>query len=839
MTANDSMSSPSSKAQQNGVRRPLLMAVLPVLAVGVYVAAYLVYAKLKLEYDPSFKSACNFGAKLNCDVVQTSEWSTMFGLPIALFGVPTYALMAWLALLGLRSTPTAKEPRAPELSRAAVHMLGGVGLLTCIYAIYLGAISLTKLGTLCPFCITLYAVNLTATVLTFFAARESFGSFMRGIVKVVGGFRRPILSATVLTGVAFVASYGAYASTRQSMVDSFKAQLDEQLDAAFDEEEYEEVVVETTAPQPVAVADPGTAAPGVTTTQPAQAAPVTTTRRVVRKPKAKMTDNGLSYFEAPVGPEDFAMGPADARVTVVKFADFQCGYCRILDLNIRPLEEKYKGQVRWVMKHYPMNADCNPRMGGDRMHENACHASYGALCAGKQGKFWEMHNKLYDNQQRIDPESIKGYAKELGLDMPAWEACLKDPGTKAKIQADIAVAGKAGIWGTPRAYVNGRLISGSAGKEILDYYIQKTLELDGMDEQAPEEAPVAAAPAKPADQVKARTAKGEFWIDAYEASVDAQGKAVSLPGVDPAQISWFDAKSACEKAGKRLCTEEEWVSACTGKPAIDNNNNSFFADDDVEGRMYPYGVFYEKGTCRDAEDEYKGEPGKTAASAECRTPDGIYDLAGNLMEWVGEEQGKAALTGGDWRGGERAACNRRTTTFGPGVRNNTTGFRCCSDAHVAQGAVKPAELQEAGGDVVGKPLPQLDLETSDGGRFKTAQVKGKVTYLTFFASWCGSCKRELPQLSDWYEKMKSRGFQVVAVGVDRVTDQSKNFVGQFNPTYPVAFDPEAKTMGLFDINAMPTSFLIDRQGIVRHREVGFKAEEVTLIQRRIEDLLAK
>ena len=825
-------------------RKPLVAALAALLAAGVGVAAYLVYAKLKLEYDPTFKSACNFGAKLNCDVVQTSEWSTLFGLPIALYGVPTYLGMLWLALMAFRSEPSARDPRAPENARKALHLLGGVALATVAYAAWLGYISMTRLGTLCPFCMSLYAVNAGTLLLTFFASREGVGDFLRGIVHVVGGFRQPLLSTLTVVVIGSVAAYGAYAGTRESMLESVKAQVDQELAAAFDEGEYEEVEVEVPAEATaMAVAAPGDAgaagsvtqggaAQGATPAQPGQAAPTRVVKRV-RKPVAKMTDNGLSYFEAPVGPDDFARGPADAKVTVVKFADFQCGYCRILDLNIRPLEQKWGDKVRWVMKHYPMNADCNPRMGGDRMHENACHASYGAICAGAQGKFWEMHNKLYDNQQSIDPESIKGYAKELGLDMAKFEACLTAPETKQKVQTDIAIAGKAGIWGTPRAYVNGRLISGSAGKEIIDYYIQKTIEMEG----SAEEETVAAAPAAPQDQVQAKTAAGTFWIDTQEGSVDAQGRAVSVAGVAPAQVSWYDAKAACEKAGKRLCTEEEWVSACTGAPAIDNNKNGFFADDDVEGRMYPYGVFYEKGSCRDAEDEYKGEPGKTGASADCHTPDGIYDLAGNLMEWVGPDDGKAALVGGDWRGGERSACNRRTTTFGPGVRNNTTGFRCCSDARVEQKPVKAGQLQELSGDVVGKPLPPIDLETADGGRFKTAMTKGKVTYLTFFASWCGSCKRELPQLTDWADKLKDRGFQVVAVGVDRVTDQSKKFIEQFSPTYPVAFDPDAKTMGMFDINAMPTSFLIDRQGVVRHREVGFKADEVALILRRIEALL--
>ena len=68
--------------------------------------------------------------------------------------------------------------------------------------------------------------------------------------------------------------------------------------------------------------------------------------------------------------------------------------------------------------------------------------------------------------------------------------------------------------------------------------------------------------------------------------------------------------------------------------------------------MYPYGFFYEKGTCQDAEDEYAGRSTKTARMKDCTTPSGIWDMAGNLQEWVGSSEKDAALVGGDWRGGE-------------------------------------------------------------------------------------------------------------------------------------------------------------------------------------------
>jgi len=337
--------------------------------------------------------------------------------------------------------------------------------------------------------------------------------------------------------------------------------------------------------------------------------------------------------------------------------------------------------------------------------------------------------------------------------------------------------------------------------------------------------------------VPAKSATGAFWIDAFEASIASNGKAMSLPNVAPAQASWFEAKEACEKAGKRLCSEEEWVSACSGTPAEDNNNNGFFADDDVEGRMYPYGIFYEKGNCRDSVDESSGRPTKTAQHRRCVTPDGIYDLAGNLMEWVEFTKEKAALTGGDWRGGERSACNRRTKTFGPGQRNSTIGFRCCADQEVSQKNVAEADLKKNESVKVGRPLPPFDLKTADNTTIGPDHYKGKVTYLTFFASWCGSCKRELPELNNWVKAYGSQGFQVVAVGVDRNEKQSLAFAEKFEPSYPVTLDPEATVMGMFDVDAMPTSFIIDRKGVVRHREVGFKKDEVSFMQKRLQKML--
>lgn len=819
------------------------------LVAGIVVSLILIGMKLDMELGAADTTQWGCEKGSGCHAVQMSPHSVdpIFGLPIALFAVPTYLTMAFLAFLGFsagKGESVEARLNSSAIGEAAVLSLLGIGILTCLHALYLFGVSVLVVGETCKYCMTLYAVNFGATICAYLAANAKLDSLISRIFGAIAKTPTAPVQAFVLFAVAIGASVvvynNYYAKEKQHREQFAIAQAQQAFDEEFEDVEAPTNQAVSANTQGAAGTTAGTPAQGTGTATATPTTPDGTKTSTLRKPKPKMTENGLSFFEAAVNANDFALGPADAPVTVVKFADFECGYCRILDLNMRPLEEKYKTEVRWVMKHYPMNGDCNRRMGGERMHPEACHASFAAHCAGEQGKFWEMHKILYDNQQKLDKESVKGYAEKLGLDIPKWETCLTAPSTNAKIQEDIAEAAKAGIYGTPRAYVNGRLVSGSAQTSVLDYYIQKSLEEVKSAAQGQQEAAAAVLPIdKTPDQVKAKTAKGEFWIDAFECSIDKDGYAVSVPNVDPAQASWFDAKQACEKSGKRLCTEEEWVSACAGTPAVDDNNNRFFADDDVEGRMYPYGLFYEAGTCRDAEDEYKGLPGKTGSMSQCRTPDGIYDLAGNLMEWAGTEQADAALLGGDWRGGERSACNRRTVTFGPGQRNNTTGFRCCSDQRVEARTAKPEDLQHASGDIVGKPLPKFEVTTVDGTKFTAENAKNKITYLTFFASWCGSCKRELPELNLWHDELAGQGLQIVAVGVDKTQSLSENFVKQFEPKYSVAYDPDAITMGLFDINAMPTSFLIDRQGIVRHREVGFKKEETHILKKRVTDLLAQ
>jgi len=103
-----------------------------------------------------------------------------------------------------------------------------------------------------------------------------------------------------------------------------------------------------------------------------------------------------------------------------------------------------------VWKNFPLD-----------MHQNAMSAHLAAAAAEKQGKFWPFHDKLFANQQQLNLDAYKRYAKELGLDVARFEKDLTDPDTKKKIDADKAEAGSLGLTGTPGFFVNGRFLSGA------------------------------------------------------------------------------------------------------------------------------------------------------------------------------------------------------------------------------------------------------------------------------------------------------------------------------------------------------------------------------------------
>lgn len=161
-------------------------------------------------------------------------------------------------------------------------------------------------------------------------------------------------------------------------------------------------------------------------------------------------------------------GPDNAKVTIVTFSDFECPFCSRVNPALEQVMETYEGQVRVVFRDYPL-----------AFHANAPKASEAGHCAHEQGKFWEMHDKLFANQKALQPAQLKGYAEEIGLDKAKFDACL-DSGRMAEVVKKNMEDGEAaGVQGTPAFFVNGTMLSGALPFEEFKKVIDKELAAAG------------------------------------------------------------------------------------------------------------------------------------------------------------------------------------------------------------------------------------------------------------------------------------------------------------------------------------------------------------------------
>jgi protein-disulfide isomerase len=158
-------------------------------------------------------------------------------------------------------------------------------------------------------------------------------------------------------------------------------------------------------------------------------------------------------------------GAEKAPVTIVKFEDFECPFCKTVQPTLVALLKKYDGKVRVVHKDLPL----------EEIHPRAQLAAEAARCAGDQGKFWEYHDTLYGNSPKLGAAELKTYAKNVGLDPAPFEQCLTSGKYKAAVQKDLSEGAKLGLTGTPTFFINGREISGAQPLEAFAAIIDEEL----------------------------------------------------------------------------------------------------------------------------------------------------------------------------------------------------------------------------------------------------------------------------------------------------------------------------------------------------------------------------
>jgi len=181
-----------------------------------------------------------------------------------------------------------------------------------------------------------------------------------------------------------------------------------------------------------------------------------------RAPRRKGPDPAKQYEVALAGAP--VRGSEDAQVTIVEFSDFQCPYCGRVTPTLKKIQEEYGDKVRVAFKHLPLD-----------FHQKAMPAHKAAVAAGQQGKFWEMHDKIFASQSDLSPATYEGYATELGLDIEQFKRDMASEASQKQIEADKQEAAKLGVTGTPSFFINGYFLSGAQPYESFKVIIDRQL----------------------------------------------------------------------------------------------------------------------------------------------------------------------------------------------------------------------------------------------------------------------------------------------------------------------------------------------------------------------------
>ena len=170
-----------------------------------------------------------------------------------------------------------------------------------------------------------------------------------------------------------------------------------------------------------------------------------------------MTQHHAFDLTVPVDHTDHAVGRIDAAATLVEYGDFECPNCKQAAPAVKLLLKRFPDRIRVVYRHFPLEG----------VHPHAVQAAEAAEIAGAQGRFWAMHDLLFENQAHLKLPQLRAYAEQLSLDMPRYQFEMEDHVYLQRIREHLKNGSESGVRGTPTFFVNGRLQDVSFGLTAL------------------------------------------------------------------------------------------------------------------------------------------------------------------------------------------------------------------------------------------------------------------------------------------------------------------------------------------------------------------------------------
>ena len=165
----------------------------------------------------------------------------------------------------------------------------------------------------------------------------------------------------------------------------------------------------------------------------------------------------MSTLSPPISERDHVAGPAEARVTLVEYGDFECPHCGAMHPIIMAARKAFGGNLRFAFRHFPLRAS----------HPHALAAAKAAEAAGEQGKFWEMYDRLFQRQSQLTDPDLERHARDLGLDVDRFRRSLGDRAHEVRIREDLASASASGVRGTPSLFINGGPYQGPLERDAV------------------------------------------------------------------------------------------------------------------------------------------------------------------------------------------------------------------------------------------------------------------------------------------------------------------------------------------------------------------------------------
>lgn len=169
-------------------------------------------------------------------------------------------------------------------------------------------------------------------------------------------------------------------------------------------------------------------------------------------------------YDVTIADHDPMRGPKDAPVTIVEFSEYQCPFCARVTPTLKALEQKYGDKIRIVYKDYPL-----------QNHLQAPKAAEAAHCAGDQGKYWQLHDRMFANQSLLQVPDLKKHAAAVGLDQAVFDQCLDGGKHAARVQDGVTYGNTLGVSSTPTLYINGRVVTGAQPQPLFESIIDEEL----------------------------------------------------------------------------------------------------------------------------------------------------------------------------------------------------------------------------------------------------------------------------------------------------------------------------------------------------------------------------